>query len=135
MVTKKIGMNQVGIHLNNNNNMRKQIEERLEEIESAIDAFYGKVKEIKGNSRYSLVSEIEMYHDQSLNPNDVYETNVALVAGEQKVCESLGFQWRDWIEVKELLNDWRELKADKLHTETFLKDNHPNVLEQLNNLK
>jgi len=115
--------------------MRKGLEERLEEIESAIDAFYGKVKEIKGNSRYSLVSEIEMYNHPSLNPNDVYETNVELVRNEQSVCESLGYDWRDWVEVKSLLSDWKSLKDNMFDWESYLKVNYPEVLDELNNLK
>jgi hypothetical protein len=115
--------------------MSKGIEQRLEEIESAIDAFYGKVKEIKNTNSYSLVSEIEMYNDPSRNPNDVYETNVELVANEKAVCESLGFQWRDWLEVKSLLSEWKSLKDTKFHMESFLKVNYPEVLEEFNNFE
>jgi hypothetical protein len=112
--------------------MRKQIEERLEEIESALDAFYGKVKESK-RSGNSLVDEIEMYNDPSRDPYGSYEVGMALNEGEQPYCESLGYDWRDWVQVKKLLNEWKSLKDTKFDWESYLKVNHPNVWEELDN--
>lgn len=60
-----------------------------------------KQKEFEG---YSLVSLIQIYWDESINPNGNYETELSLTNGERDFCESYGYKWIDWIEVKKLLN-------------------------------
>ena len=112
--------------------MRKQIEERLEEIESAIDAFYGKVKESK-RSENSLVDEIEMYNDPSRDPYGSYEVGMALNEGEQPHCESLGYKWKDWQQVKELMGDYEYLLYKFNKMETYLKTKHPKIWEKIDN--
>lgn len=61
----------------------------------------GKPKEFEG---YSLVSLINVYWDESRNPNGNYETDMALMDGERKFCESYGYKWEDWCEVRNLIH-------------------------------
>ena len=58
--------------------------------------------EFKG---YSLVSLIQIYNDLSKNPNNNYETEISLIEGEQKFCKLYGYKWKDWCEVKQLINN------------------------------
>ena len=105
------------------------IEERLKVIESALSEFYGKSDTYIG----SLIEEIESYNDPSRDPYGSYEVGMALNEGEQPHCESLGYDWRDWVQVKKLLNEWKSLKDTKFDWESYLKVNHPNVWEELDN--
>ena len=53
---------------------------------------------------YTLVSLINVYWDESRNPNGNYETEIDLIDGEQKFCESYGYKWEDWCEVRNLIH-------------------------------
>jgi hypothetical protein len=106
------------------------IEERLKVIESALSEFYGKSDTYIG----SLIEEIESYNDPSRDPYGSYEVGMALNEGEQPHCESLGFKWKDWQEVKQLMGDYEYLLYKFNNMETYLKTNHPDILDTIDNL-
>ena len=113
--------------------MSKDFEERLKVVEDAIDSFYGKVKEGK-KREYSLLTEIEMYNDPSVNPNGNYDTDRAIVDGEKPYCESLGYHWEDWCEISSLYKEYQYLMIQNYKWKEFLQKKHPLIWEELDNL-
>ena len=111
----------------------KNFEERLKAVENALDAFYGKVKETK-KSEYPIVSLVDNYNHQAVNPNGIYETDRAIVDGERDYCESEGKDWNDWCEVKQFLKEYEMDKFSLTNIEKYLSERHPNVLEELKDI-
>ena len=64
------------------------------DIKAALERFGYKPKEFEG---YSLLSLINVYWDESRNPNGNYETEEALVEGELRFCENMGLSLNEWI--------------------------------------